>query len=361
MAHDVLVYTCSRSQRRRCEFFLWDDEAKRRSGQALLAGSRSEAGITGDDDVGVRTPSVSRIKDMTQTSGLMTPETGQRKRRRDGEDVVIVGLDESPAKMQRMSGRKVNSSLTGWLKNVKDQDGGEKQKDGEEGLFGWDQDMDGVVADMMLGRDGSKKDAVQTTLSPSKPPPLPPLGRPAEPERPKVHMTPTMGESRSQPALQLPPRLSAMRSPLPPKASVAPPSISQPSAPTNLNPINPPPTPTPMRYTSTPLMNRHQTRSQYQQHSQLINQTLTLLEAHRISLPEETKSDLINLLNTHDLRTLGIMKGRDISRLAIKTRDEKIQELLGRIETLEAEKEAWRAGSLKGNVNSSENIRRKGR
>lgn len=53
------------------------------------------------------------------------------------------------------------------------------------------------------------------------------------------------------------------------------------------------------------------------------------------------------LLNTHDLRTQGIARGRDISRLAIKKKEERLQALIGRIEVLEAEREGWRVAQLK--------------
>ena len=49
------------------------------------------------------------------------------------------------------------------------------------------------------------------------------------------------------------------------------------------------------------------------------------------------------VLNKHALKTQGIAKGRDISRLAIKSKDAKIEELQGRIAALEAERETNRA------------------
>jgi hypothetical protein len=107
----------------------------------------------------------------------------------------------------------------------------------------------------------------------------------------------------------------------------------------------PPSTPTPIRYASTALLN--QPAAETESYCQLVSQTLTLLASHHITLPASAKQDLITLLNTHDLRAQGIARGRDISRLAIRKKDERIEALIGRIEVLEAERESWRVARLK--------------
>lgn len=313
-----------------------------------------------DNEVGFKTPTTSRFKDMMPTSGLLTPQTGHRKRMRDGEDSAMAKLGESPPKVQRTGERRASSSLTGWLKGGKDPTGGQKRAFHEEGdtSFEWDTEMDDEVPDLEPEKN-EKKDSVQEAMSPSKPSTLLPPGRQIS----APHTTAMTGNSRSQPPTKLPPRLSAIRSPSPPQISVVRPAAPQPTAPPNLVPstFNPPPTPAPTRFKSTPLLNRYQTRPQDSHDSQLIGQTLTLLTAHQVPLTEETKSDLVNLLNMHDLRTLGIKKGRDISRMAIKTRDEEIQKLREKIESLEAERESWRIGSLKEHVNGDQDRGRRGR
>jgi len=56
-------------------------------------------------------------------------------------------------------------------------------------------------------------------------------------------------------------------------------------------------------------------------------------------IDDETTSNLRTLLNRHALRISGIAKGRDISRLALKSKDGKIAELQQRINALEVERE----------------------
>lgn len=54
---------------------------------------------------------------------------------------------------------------------------------------------------------------------------------------------------------------------------------------------------------------------------------------------DETKSKLRGLLNRHALRVSGIVRGRDITRVALKTKDTRIAELQQKIAALEAERE----------------------
>lgn len=61
-----------------------------------------------------------------------------------------------------------------------------------------------------------------------------------------------------------------------------------------------------------------------------------------IQLSSKVETDLVDLLNKHDLRTQGIIKGRDITRLAVQAKEKKIAELQARISTLEAERDTNR-------------------
>lgn len=60
------------------------------------------------------------------------------------------------------------------------------------------------------------------------------------------------------------------------------------------------------------------------------------------NLEHDTISRVRHLLNKHALKTQGIVRGRDIVRLALKSKDAKIAELQQRITTLEAERETGR-------------------
>lgn len=62
-----------------------------------------------------------------------------------------------------------------------------------------------------------------------------------------------------------------------------------------------------------------------------------------ISLPPTIQDQLVELLNRHELRTTGIAKGRDITRLAVQAKERRIADLEARIKGLEQEKETMRS------------------
>ena len=78
------------------------------------------------------------------------------------------------------------------------------------------------------------------------------------------------------------------------------------------------------------------------QSSTLATEALQILRKAKSQLDHQAETDLVELLNKHDLRTQGISKGRDLVRVAVQSRDRKIAELQSRISVLEAEKETNR-------------------
>ena len=79
------------------------------------------------------------------------------------------------------------------------------------------------------------------------------------------------------------------------------------------------------------------------QDSELASELLNVLQNHHVSIPPEVQISVKNICNKHVLYTRGIMRGRDISRAMVKTKDERIAELQGEIEGLKAERETNRA------------------
>ena len=91
-------------------------------------------------------------------------------------------------------------------------------------------------------------------------------------------------------------------------------------------------TPTPIRYKDVPPG----------QESDLTREVLNALQAHNISLPADGRDALKTICDKHLLNTRGIMKGRDVSRALVKSKDERIAEMQGEIEGLKAERETNR-------------------
>ena len=99
------------------------------------------------------------------------------------------------------------------------------------------------------------------------------------------------------------------------------------------------PTATPAQIPSQP-ENQSQPVGNHTSNSTLATEVLKILAP--IPLNSSVQSQLVELLNRHDLRTQGIAKGRDITRLAIQSKEREIAELQARITGLEAERQTSR-------------------
>lgn len=92
--------------------------------------------------------------------------------------------------------------------------------------------------------------------------------------------------------------------------------------------------------TNTPARGPSQVFQHESEPSTLASQVLTLLADCHIN--PKVEAQLVDLLNKSELRTQGIIKGRDITRLAVQSKEKKIAELQARISCLEAEGETNR-------------------
>ena len=100
--------------------------------------------------------------------------------------------------------------------------------------------------------------------------------------------------------------------------------------------------PTTLQDTPTPIRFREMSSAQ-DGNSSLANQVLTALQDAKILLPGKVSDDIKTICNKQSLYTHGVMKGRNVSRSLIGKRDEKIIEMQGTIEALQAERETSRA------------------
>lgn len=246
-----LVYTCQKPQPRRCNFFLWDDEAKPREAAAVLANSRSEP----------MTPSKDRSR--TVSPDIITPYTPSK----------------APTSTQSASTQ------------------------GE--AFDWPNSDD----------DELSKVADRASMAP--------------PETPRKAVKTDMFASPSK--RRYDEMESGLATPAPDDVFTTPSSGLQGKNLFTAGLISPAETPTPSRFRDLPLGGD----------SELTTEILAALSS--IAVDCETRDALKTVCNKHALRTQGIAKGRDISRLAIKAKDGRIAELQARIAALEAERENNRA------------------
>lgn len=285
----ILVYTCQKPQPKRCNFFLWDDEAKVREESAVLNNSRSEPAAP------PQTPSKA-----IPTAQTRTPSTDSGSRTASDDEEVYTPSKSSGAN----SGGRAKIVPTA----------------AEDDAFDWPSSND--------------EDLLEAAGEIAAKIPMPP---PETPRKAAKTITFSSPGKRTHQDME---SSSNTIAPSPGDDVFATPGTSN-----KLGLPSPAETPTPGRYKN---------EGGSAQDSDLATSTLTLLNSKAVHLEKEVEAELVGLLNRHDLKTQGIVKGRDISRLAIKAKNKKISELQARIAGLEAERETQKAviGHLKTDIST---------
>ncbi|KAI9874097.1 MAG: hypothetical protein M1830_009292 [Pleopsidium flavum] len=274
-------------QLKRCDFFLWDDEAKPREAAAVLHNSRSEPRST------PQTPS--------RLSGARyRPSTPEDRSRTASPDPVT---PYTPSKTHTANIRKTNT--------------GHAEEDESYDWPASDEDELSKAADH----------ASTTTM--------PPPETPRKAARTDIFTTP--GKRRHE---EMENGAGGWPTPSPEDAFTTPSTglrgmdlFSTGSAAGLLSPAE---TPTPQRFKDA-IINGSGEKFE------LVKDVIQTLQESFVHMDETAREAIKTVLTKHALKAQGIAKGRDISRLAIKSKDAKITELQGRIADLEAERETNRA------------------
>ncbi|KAL4901297.1 hypothetical protein BDW74DRAFT_170238 [Aspergillus multicolor] len=284
------VYTCQKDHKNRCKFFLWTSDAEAREKLALLSNSRTEAPASGSSypSPSPQTPSSKKASAQQSTGGLPTPQTGGRN------------YGES-----RYNNTPTSSSASAKVRMMaEDTD----EFDWNEGL---QNEMDQVFESSQplrqpeFGLPSRKTPRTEKTTSPGKR--MRAIDDDAESDRTVTPGGPARGfgtSAHGTPFL----------------------------------------TPTPTRYRNagagpgaakTPLATS----------SDIAAQVSRILEGHGVDVPVGAVEELRELFNRHEMKTKGIIRGRDISWAALKDKDEQIVRLNERIAMLESQLEPERAVS----------------
>ncbi|KAL2042915.1 hypothetical protein N7G274_004675 [Stereocaulon virgatum] len=299
--HGRWFYTCQKAQPKRCDFFLWDDEAKSREAAVVLNNSRTELLPSPQtpqkpSPYGLATPQTS-TRFMPASPKITTPYTPSKT----SHDV--------PPSYKR--GDATQSSTT-------------QGSDSEDEFYDWpasdDEEMSKVADQASSGhsmpppetpRKAVKTDMLSTPGKRTYSDMVSESGVKARTPWPKPYIEATEDDVFTTPATGVPSRGLFVAT-----------SLHSPAE-----------TPTPIRYKDIPPT----------QDSELASELLNILQNHHVSIPPEVQNSVNNICNKHVLYTRGIMRGRDISRAMVKTKDERIAELQGEIEGLKAERETNRA------------------
>ncbi|RMZ16249.1 hypothetical protein D0862_01307 [Hortaea werneckii] len=313
-------YTCQQQQEKRCDFFLWDEDAKPREEAAVLSGKRTEPGAVGSvgqmqegwnagREYGRNEPAAASNIDVTGDSG-------GPNRQGSAKPSSPPPPYSSPQEQVQRAGTK-RGAKSAELDNE------------DEDAFSWsltaqeEQDLVRVAAHTAPETPNkAQKTGVYATPATSGKRKLPwemPQQQPATPST-----AGTNGKTVTDYFHQSPSKRPSAFSPITEE----------------LEPINETPhvAPTPSTaQTPTPARHHNALVNPADSASTLTAEALSALSAVR--LPSDVLSNLRSILSKHDLKTQGVTRGRDIVRLALKSKEAKIAELHKRIESMEADME----------------------
>ncbi|KAI9374752.1 hypothetical protein BJX61DRAFT_257430 [Aspergillus egyptiacus] len=300
------VYTCSKDHQHRCKFFLWASDAEAREKLALLSNSRSESTGPGPGAASStpQTPS-SKTRTASRSTGLLTPQTGHR--------------DEHP------NPHSGSESRFGRTRPSDAQSAKARMMAEDTDEFEWDERIDSEVeriVDVNSGNGNSNSRALRQPdfgLGPRKTPRTEKITSPGKRKRDDDDDDDD-GEEDGRSFTATP-------------GSMAPPFQ----------------TPTPTRYrNAVPPASSAVGESPLASSEDLAGQVSAILEGHGVSIPVPARRELRELFGRHEMKMKGIIRGRDISRVALQKKDEQIASLKERIAGLEAQRELNRTASMGG-------------
>ncbi|KAF1348479.1 hypothetical protein BDV97DRAFT_353686 [Delphinella strobiligena] len=317
-------YTCQNSEGRRCDFFLWDEDAKPREEAAVLSGKRDEPRAT------------QGVFDNAQTYNgrgeSIVEETryGQQPRQQFGHGVSASQMSTQSQDLPPPYSRQDESPQT-LGRSTFDSNASNKRSLSDTGFEFDDNDADAFDWDLS-GQEAAElaRMADRASLAPETP---------RKAVKTTAYATPVTTGDRKLPWLEQAKEAAAQytdSAPQTPSKSVGKAAIPTPNTTkaTTAMTIAPDTTPTPSRFRDALSESNA---------SSLVDDVFTLLNSSSTSLNPDVSTELWTLLNNHDRKSQGISKGREMVRLALKARDIKVVELGARIASLEAEREVYRA------------------
>lgn len=185
----------------------------------------------------------------------------------------------------------------------------------DEEAYSWDEGLDDEVNNLLGGSSSSTARPRQPVFTPNKAP------RTATNTSPSKRKLDDVFDEDDKP---------------PPYSECVPTTqSSSTTAPISFSSVEVSATPTPRRYRD---VLSAQGASSHQP-SETASNILAILDRHDVVVPTTARDEIVASLDQQHLKTQGIIRGRDISRMALKKKDEEIQALRERIERLETERE----------------------
>ena len=320
-------YTCQNQEPQRCGFFLWDEDAKLREEGAVLNNSRSEPKSR-------QVPVAQDGWDAGRSRGGMFAGVDPMAKANDGglqEENDESTDDDSPPPAYPSQRRNISGAKR--KADAANLDGDHESEDDE--LLPWpltgkeEQDLIDAT-DAVVPAPETPRKAVKTGV----------YATPATTVE-KKRTLPWLRDKLDEPGVLKAPSVFAshendyLDSPSKQSTKALPPIPEQPYPPTPTLQANTPGT----RSKSPSNLGRFKDAlaSPPDGTSSLTREVLAALSDTQV--PDDVLTTLRGILSKRDLQFQGVVKGRDISRLALKAKEAKIVELQARVASLEAERE----------------------
>ncbi|PYI01121.1 hypothetical protein BO78DRAFT_411711 [Aspergillus sclerotiicarbonarius CBS 121057] len=289
------VYTCQKPQAQRCRFFLWASDAEVREKHAVLSNSHTEPVSS--------TPETPTKKPRLSATGLLTPQTDRTVRYGTTMGATPGGRVEFNTPPQSAKARMMSEDMD---------------------EFEWDDENDAAVGEILV-QGGQQKQQSAPLRQPDFGPPKTPSGAASVPGKRKFS---DMDEKGSEKTVSFTPTSLARsftdRTVSFSSTASGPPSSMEFSG-----------TPTPVRFRGVgPGVGGGDSPGELKE--SLTVTAVKILEKNQVVMPKQAKDELVDMLKGYELQMTGVIRGRDISRIALKKKDEQIKELNERIARLEA-------------------------
>ncbi|KAI4242548.1 MAG: hypothetical protein LQ352_007207 [Teloschistes flavicans] len=289
------------AQPKRCKFFLWDDEAKPREAAAVLNNSRTEPGQN------PQTPT--KPSNTTSSYGLQTPHTDYGQ----GRQGPATSLQTTPSKPSRPSSARqhvTDTQSTSATLTTSDEDFYDWPASDDEEVL---KEVDEASPTRAMPPPETPRKALKTDsfVTPAK-------RRFSDFNNGSEDAWPTSSNAGDDDVF-VTPSTSFKTNGLLTSGMVTPSTVD---------------TPTPRRFKDP---------FQSGQDSELTSEVLRTLRKHGVVASLESRAELKAICDKHTLSARGVMRGRDISRAMVNTKNEKISELQETIAALQAERETSRA------------------
>ncbi|KAJ6112147.1 hypothetical protein N7523_008208 [Penicillium sp. IBT 18751x] len=249
-------WTCQNPPGKQCGFFLWADEAEVREKEAILANSRSELD---NRDASYRTPSKQTYR---AGNGLLTPQTEHR----------VIGVPPRQFKSPPQSAKA--RMMT---------------EDTDE--FGWHDDSE-ENEELSEVLNSTQQIISQPNFNPETPQKATRTSSTTSPGKRKLFDS-SHDESSGTLSPLATPSTSRSGRHLPSSAEIS-------------------MTPAPTKYRDVLSTDSKSGMSN------LAQQVTAVLDKHDVVLPNEARDELLKLLNTHDLKLIGAIRGRDAVRTVLE-------------------------------------------